>query len=185
MTERITTGEALAAIERERAAWETLLGEVGESRMLEPGPMGEWTFKDLVAHLNGWRDQTLAQIEAVVHGQPEPASPWPAELGTGDDDEQVERINAWIYEQNKDRLLTEVLEESREGYARLAAIVGMMSEEELNDPARFPALGGAALGPALGSGDFFGHLHEEHEPAIRTWLAKPVEPTQDAPAVEL
>ena len=46
-----TKGETLAAIERERAAWENLLAEVGEDRMLEPGPMGDWTFKDLVAHL--------------------------------------------------------------------------------------------------------------------------------------
>ena len=184
MAERVTTGEALAAIERERAAWENLLGEVGESRMLEPGPMGEWTFKDLTAHLNGWRERSLAKIEAAAHGQPEPATPWPAELGTGEDDEEVERINAWIYEQNKDRLLTEILQESREGYARLAAIVSMVPEEDLNDPARFPSLGGGALGPSLVSGATFGHFHEEHEAAVRSWLARPVAPKGEPP-VEL
>ena len=38
-----TKGEVLAAIDRERDAWETLLVEVGEARMLEPGAMGELT----------------------------------------------------------------------------------------------------------------------------------------------
>ena len=27
--------------------------------MTEPGPMGEWTFKDLAAHLLGWRERTI------------------------------------------------------------------------------------------------------------------------------
>ncbi len=185
MAEQTTKGEALAAIERERAAWDTLLGEIGEDRMLEPGPMGEWTFKDLVAHLNGWRNHSLAKIEAVAHGQEAPDPAWPAELGAGDDDdERIDRINDWIHEQNADRLLTEVLQESREGYARIAAIVEMLPEADLDDPARFPALDGTALGPELVSGDFFGHLHEEHEPAIRAWLAKPVEPRGES-SVEL
>jgi len=185
MTEQTTKGEALAAIERERADWETLLGEIGEDRMLEPGPMGEWTFKDLVAHLNGWRTHSLAKIEAVTHGQAAPEPAWPAELGPGDDDdERIERINDWMHEQNADRLLTEVLQESREGYARIAAVVEMLPEGDLDDPARFPALDGAALGPALVSGAFFSHLHEEHEPAIRAWLAKP-EPPRAEPSVEL
>ncbi|CAA9535208.1 MAG: hypothetical protein AVDCRST_MAG59-163 [uncultured Thermomicrobiales bacterium] len=186
MSERMqtTAGQVLAAIERERAAWDDLLGRVGEGRMLEPGPMGEWTFKDLVAHLNGWSDRRLDKLEAVAHGQPEPAPGWPAEFGDGDEDEQVEQINAWIYERNKDRLLTEVLEESREGYARLAAIVGMVPEEGLNDPARFPAEEGSTLGLDLVSGAFWGHLHQEHEPAIRAWLAKPPAPKGE-PSVEL
>lgn len=182
MTEQPTSGEVLAAIERERADWDTLLGKVGEDRMLEPGPMGEMTFKDLVAHLNAWRTRGLAKIEAVAHDQPEPHDPWPDNLQEDDD---VDAINDWIYEQNADRLLTEVLLESREGFARLAAIVSMVPEEALHDPARFPSLEGEALGPAILSGSFFDHLHEEHEPSIEAWLATPVEPTQGGPEVEL
>ena len=61
-TTTTTKGDLLEAIEREREAWEALLAEVGEDRMLEAGPMGEWTFKDLVAHLNGWRARFGWQI---------------------------------------------------------------------------------------------------------------------------
>jgi len=162
-------GQVLAAIERERADWETLLAEVGEARMLEPGAMGEWTFKDLVAHLTGWRARSLQRLEAVAKGQAEPPPPWPADRASDDD-----KINDWLYEVNRDRLLGEVIGESRESYARLAEIIQLLPDEVLSDPDRFPSLEGQALGSAIVSGDYFGHLHEEHEPAIRRWLAESV-----------
>jgi hypothetical protein len=37
----------LAQIENEREQWNRLVTEVGTERMDEPGPMGDWTFKDL------------------------------------------------------------------------------------------------------------------------------------------
>jgi hypothetical protein len=63
-------GEVLAAIDRERDAWETLLVEVGEARMLEPGVMGDWTFKDLTAHITGWRARSLQRPEAAAKERP-------------------------------------------------------------------------------------------------------------------
>ena len=159
-----TKGEVIAAINREREAWETLLVEVGEARMLEPGAMGEWTFKDLVAHITGWRAHSLRRLEAVANGQPELDPVWPANRVTDDE------INDWIHEVNKDRLLGEVIGESRESYARLTEIVQMLPEDALTDPDRFPWLEGTPLGLVLVSGEFFSHLHQEHEPEIRRWL---------------
>lgn len=162
-----TKGQVLEAIDRERADWEALLAEVGEARMLEPGAMGDWTFKDLVAHLTGWRARGLRRLEASANGQPEPKSAWPAKLTTDDE------INTWIYEQNRDRLLGEVVGESRESFARLAEIVQMLPDEALSTPDYYPWLEGHALGPAITSGAYFGHWHEEHEPHIRRWLQEP------------
>ncbi len=173
-----TPGEVLEAIERERSAWENLLAEVGESRMLEPGAVGDWSFKDLVAHLAAWDVRDLDRLEAAAHGQPEPAPAWPADR-QGDDE-----INAWIQEQNADLLLGEVVDNSRRVYARLAEVVQALPEADLNDPARFPWMDGEALGPAIVSGAWFGHLHDEHEPAIREWLTRPPAP-REAPDVEL
>jgi hypothetical protein len=157
-------GQVLEAIDRESADWEALLAQVGEARMLEPGAMGDWTFKDLVAHLTGWRARGLRRLEAAANGQPEPQPAWPANL-TNDDE-----INDWIYAQNKDRLLGEVVSESRESYARLAEIVQMLPDEALTNPEYFPWLEGHALGPAITTGAYFGHWHDEHEPGIQRWL---------------
>jgi hypothetical protein len=165
-TNEPSKGEILAAIERERAAWEALLADVGERRMTESGAFGEWTFKDLVAHLDAWEADTLARLEAAAWNRPEPESAWPADLGEDDD-----AINAWIYEQNRDRLLAEVIEESRELYARLAEVVQMLPDAALTDADAFDWTEGEPLGATIVAGSYFEHLHEEHEPAIRAWLA--------------
>ncbi len=68
----MTKDELLASIEGERDAWNALVSEVGEGRMEEPGPMGAWTFKDLAAHLTGWRERTIGRIEAAGRSEPEP-----------------------------------------------------------------------------------------------------------------
>lgn len=166
----VTRGEAVAAINRERAAWDALLAEVGEDRMLEPGPMGEGTFKDLVAHLTAWRERTLQRLEAAAHGQPEPPAPWPAEFN--DDDDDVDKINAWFQERSEEKLLGEVLDESRESYARLAEVVQQLPDEALSDGAYFAWMDGQPLGDAIVSGEIFGHLHDEHDADIRRWLAE-------------
>ena len=159
-----TKGEVLAAIDRERESWETLLAEVGENRMLEPGPMGAWTFKDFTAHITGWRARSLQRLEAAANGQPEPDPVWPADR-TSDDE-----INAWIHEMNQDRLLGEVIGESRESFARLAAVVQILPDEALSDPSYFPWMEGSALSPAIVNGEFFSHFHDEHEPDVRRWM---------------
>jgi hypothetical protein len=179
-TPAVTAGEALAAIERERAAWEDLLAEVGDARMLEPGAMGDQVLEDLVAHLVAWDDRDLDRMEAVVHGQPEPAPAWPADL------EDDDAINAWIHEQNADRLLGEVIDDSRRVYARLGEVVQALGDDGLNDPTRFPWMDGRSLGQAIAGPEasWFGHLHEDHEPSLRAWLATP-RPPSAGPSVEL
>lgn len=159
-----TKGELLAAINRDRETWEAVLAEVGENRMLEPGPMGDWTFKDLVAHLTAWRARTLQRLEAAANGQPDPDPVWPADRKSDD------QINAWIHEVNQDRLLGEILGESRESYARFAEVVQMLPDEALSDPSRFPWLEGDAIGPSIAGGGLLAHWRDEHEPDVRRWL---------------
>jgi hypothetical protein len=124
--------------------------------------MGAWTFKDLAAHLTGWRERTIRRIEAAGRGEPEPSPPWPAEL-TDDD-----RINDWIHRQHRDRPLRDVLADADRSYERLAAAVAALPEEAVTTPGYFPWM----EGKALADGDLFAHLHEEHEPDVEEWLAR-------------
>ena len=161
-----TKGELLAAINRDRETWEAILAEVGENRMLEPGAIGDWTFKDLVAHLTAWRARTLQRLEAAANGQPEPRPVWPAGLHSDDE------INIWIYEANQDRLLGEILGESRESYARFSEVVQMLPDEALSDPSRFPWMEGDAIGPSIAGGGLLAHWRDEHEADVRRWLGE-------------
>jgi hypothetical protein len=158
--------EVLDAIAEERVAWSDLVAAVGPDRMTEPGPMGEWTFKDLAAHLTGWRERRLNSLEAAGRGEPEPAPPWPATLA--DDDE----INNWIYARAKDRPVNDVLAEADASYLRLSQAVQALPADALWNPGYFPWTEGAAIGPAIIDRSFFGHYYDEHESDVRAWLQR-------------
>ena len=157
--------ELIERIRDEQRQWRDLIGKVGRDRMNEPGPMGEWTFKDLVGHLAGWRARTVGRLEAAVAHRDEPPAPWPADMK--DDD----AINAWLRERDRARSLDDVLAEYDGSFDRLAAVATILADDALVTPGYFPWMGDAALADA----PLFGHLHDEHEPAIRQWLRTRVE----------
>lgn len=160
-----TREDLLQLIAAEREAWRSLVAEVGEERMEEPGPMGGWTFKDLAAHLTVWNNRTLDRLAAGPDGEI-PPPPWPASLGTDDELEDWDEVNAWIHAQHRERPVDEVLAEADEFYERLSAFIAKLPEEDLMTPGRFRDMGQRALVEA----DFFGHFHDEHEPSVRAWL---------------
>jgi hypothetical protein len=157
-----TTSKAqlLADLKDEQAQWEALLRAIGEDHMTQPGVAGDWSIKDIVAHLTGWRRRTVGRIQAALRHEPAPPPPWPPQLEADDE------INAWIYTANRDRPVSDVLRESREIFQQLVESLDAFPEEDLLAPARFPWLEGEPLSGAV----FFAHFHEEHEPDMRAWL---------------
>jgi len=155
----------LDAIQNEADQWETFLEEVGEGRMEEPGATGEWSFKDVVAHLSMWRSRTLARLAAARQGQAPSSQFWPAGWEE-DNDEDIEKINHWIYEENCDRTLGDVLNESRQQFRHMRELVRGLSDEDLFNPDRFEWMDGKSLSTLIN----FSHFHEEHEPVLRYWL---------------
>ncbi len=161
---KATAETALRRIDDEQARWLELVAEVGDDRMDEPGPMGDWTFRDLTSHLTGWREYSIARLEAVARGEADAPFPWPTVL-TGDDE-----INAWIRDTAARQSLAEVLAAHDTTFDRLRAAVEAMPAELLADPEPFPWMEGDTVGESIASGRYFDHLHDEHEPAVRAWL---------------
>ncbi len=148
-------------IESVRDRWRSLVADVGENRMEQPGAMGDWTFKDVASHLTAWRRRTVDRLEAAARGEPSPAARWPASLGETEDDP----INAWIHDQTKDQPLGDVLAETERTYDDFIAAIRTIPIEDATDPNRFDWLEGVSLVDS----DFGGHL-DEHEPGVRRWL---------------
>ena len=162
-------GELIDWLRGEFQHWEALLDEIGPARMEQPGVAGQWSMKDIIAHLTGWQPRLMANIQAAQRGQPEPPPPWPAQLKTDDE------INAWIYAANRGRSLNEVREEARQVFQQFLAVI-----EGLPEDVRIELLhlkGNVYHLVCLGeqqfpAGEFFYHFHEDHEPDIRAWLAR-------------
>jgi hypothetical protein len=149
-------------IEAIRDRWRALAADVGEARMELPGAMGDWTFKDVAAHLTAWRRRTVDRLEAAGRGEPAPAPRWPASLGETED----HPINAWIHDETKDQPLADVLADTETTYDDFIAAIRTIPVEDATDPNHFEWLEGVSLVDS----DFGGHL-TEHEPDVRGWLA--------------
>ena len=155
--------ELLSWLQEEYRQWQEFLDQIGPTHMEQPGVNGDWSMKDIVAHLTGWNRWLVARLQAAGRGEPEPPPPWPAHLQSEDE------INTWIYESNRGRSVGEVLDETHQVHQQLLAVIAGLPDAvqiepdwrlvRLNDQ-RFPA------------GEFFDHFHDDHEPDIRAWLAR-------------
>src|SRR5712691_526806 len=108
-----TRPEQIAVIRADQQFWRDLAAEVGPARYAEPGPMGDWSFGDMAGHLVGWRNRTIARLEAAARGGADPQPPWPAKL---DDDDA---INDWIHDQHAGRSAGELVADYGASYDRL------------------------------------------------------------------
>ena len=159
MTASTTKQQILQRVEHERAAWKAIVDTVGEERMNVPGAMGDWTFKDTVAHLTTWWRREVARLAAAQRGERPPNHPSQPDVAV---------INRWIYLTNRDRPVHDVLRDADAAWQEFEALLQATSEQDLLEPGR-EWLDGRALGPGIVD-DFVTHLHEEHEPLIRDWL---------------
>lgn len=156
-------------LKQQNQNWDALLDRIGPAHMDQPGVNGDWSMKDLVAHLTGWNRRLVASMEAAQRGEPEPPPPWPVHLQAEDE------INAWIYESNRGRSVRQVLDESRQVFQHLLAVV-----EELPDEVQIDTLHEGEsefylvrLGDQrFEAGEFFDHFLDDHEPDMRAWLAQ-------------
>jgi hypothetical protein len=155
--------ELLNWFQTEYQQWKAFLDQIGPARMEQPGVNGDWSIKDMVAHLTGSLPSIIAGIQAAQRGEPEPPPPWPAHLLTDDE------INAWIYESNRGRPLRAVMDESQQVFQQLLAVVEGLPDDVRIEPERHLVWLGDQRFPA---GEFFDHFHDDHEPDVRAWLAR-------------
>jgi len=69
-TDSITAkAQLLDGLRAEQARYEAVLDEIGEAHMTQPGVAGEWSIKDIVAHLTGGRQRSVARFRAALCGE--------------------------------------------------------------------------------------------------------------------
>jgi hypothetical protein len=158
--------ELLDWLQERYQQWEGFLDQIDPRRMDHHGVNGDWSMKDIVAHLTGWNRWLVARFQAAGRREPEPPPPWPVHLETEDE------INAWIYASNRGRSVREVLEETHQVHQQLLTVIeGLPDDVRIArieptyylvwvDETRFPA------------SEFFDHFHDDHEPDVRAWLAQ-------------
>jgi len=120
--------EALARIDRARAALDQTIGAVSEAQLVAPGPYQGWSVKDHLAHLATWE----AGLAALLRKQHRYAA-----MGLDDVDEETvlssdaDALNAIIYARTKNRSLADVRGALRDAQKQLLEALATVSNEDL------------------------------------------------------
>ncbi len=158
---RPMTGTRLADIlQAERIQWNGLLAQVGLDRMEVPGVEGDWSVKELVAHLT-WYEQGIVEGARQALSTGTFTRRRPAGLG-------LDELNASIAAESRARPASDVLAEADEVFGQLLALIAACPEDILNDPRRLGLP--EDMMPWMGvANNSYAH-YRQHEPALRAWL---------------
>lgn len=122
----MSKAKLLGAIRTRQMEIETLWAGATEAQMTErPGSQADWSVKDLIAHLLYWEQQVIAEVRLGLEGGIPDLS--------GDDDV----INARVFEENRDRPLSEILKAFARSHREMLTFVEQIPEADLMDTERF------------------------------------------------
>lgn len=159
--------QILTTVREEFNRWEALLAGLSEEEITARRLPANLSIKDVMAHLMAWQQRSIARLEAALLDR-EPEFPeWPEGLDAESDDD-VDQVNAWIYETHRDRPWSSVYQDWREGYLRFMELGEAIPEKDLLDPERYDWMEGRPVGLVLQSS--YEHHHEEHLGPLLAWL---------------
>lgn len=152
-----TKNELVELIKTARDRWKTQLERVDRGKMELAGVTGDWSVKDLVAHIT-WSENEMVGLlgKRVLVG---------SELWSLSTDER----NHAVYLQNKDRPLDEVLNEAEAIYTQLLKLVEGLEDEDLHKASRFENMPPDWTPWRIIAGNTYIH-YDEHAQDLNAWL---------------
>jgi uncharacterized protein (TIGR03083 family) len=157
----------LSAVRADWARWQAALDEVGRARMTQPGAAGEWSVKDMVAHVT-WFEREMVNVirRRVFEG---------SELWNVSQDAR----NKAIFEENRGRALDDVLGESERIHQDLVDALEELPEEHYANPARFRGMPADWVPWQVFAGNTYEH-YRDHTTDVRAWLDGPHGPSTNS-----
>ena len=148
-------------IKRIETAWDSLqtaLDGLTEEQMHQPGVVGEWTIKDLLAHITAWQSRLITTLFKAEKG-------FVPETTAGG--KTVDQMNEKFYQEMRDRPFEQVWDDLDASYHQLLSRLAGWKEKDLFDPKRFKWMKGSPFVEYI-AGDSYEH-YEEHAAQIRAW----------------
>lgn len=143
----------------------SLQAELSEGQVIKPGVNGDWSVKDIVAHIVVHEQRMLKwMVERLGGGTPDAYQPYDSP------DEQLDALNHQIYLENRSRSWEEVIQDWANTHAKTLAWMQSVNEEDLFDDSKFCLSGREPLWAAVAA-NTFEHC-DEHVRDIRAWMGK-------------
>ena len=141
-------------LKRLEKAWEVLKDSYAglpDYELLQPGVIGNWSVRDIVAHITWWEEEALKHLPVILKGGRPPRY---STLYGG-----IDAFNALMTAQRKDLSLSEVWLRRDETHQRLIDFIQRVPEDQCYQETRFRRR--LRL-------DTYGH-YAEHTKAIQSW----------------
>ena len=162
MAKQTSKDQLLNDIHVERRRLEATLSSLSAAEMLQPGVVGAWSVKDVLAHLVAWERLLLDWYASGVQGVTA------AEMPVGMEKGAIAALNQQIYAQNQMRSLEDVLADFHASYQDTLALIESISEADMFTPGRCPWTGKYLLADYI-TGNTCNH-YAWAKSQIRKWL---------------
>jgi hypothetical protein len=110
------------------AAFTASYAGLPDARLTEPGVVGDWSVKDILAHVTTWEEEALKHLPHIVAGGRPPR--YSTVYGG------IDAFNARMSEQKRALSLAEVRHQLDDTHRRLIAFVQQMPEEQITRETR-------------------------------------------------
>jgi hypothetical protein len=129
-----------------------------DALLLEPGVAGDWSLRDVLAHVGTWQEEALTHLPLIAAGGTPPR--YATAFGG------IDAFNALMAERKRDLPLADVRRGLDEAHRRLVELIRAAPEDQLTGDTRFRRR--LRL-------DTYGH-YRLHARWIREWRARPASP---------
>jgi hypothetical protein len=155
--------QTISMLKEEFNRWEELLNRIREEEITTPNLIGSMSIKDIVAHLTVWQQINVARLEGALHNQKPEYPEWHPEFDP-ESEEDLAKINAWIYESRHEQPWSDIHREWKERFLHLLELAEAIPEKDLVEVGKYPWLKEYPLSAVLlGS---FEHHAEHREPLL-------------------
>ncbi len=160
MAERVGNVRLIELIHHTNTQLELLLSHLSVAQMNQPGAVGVWSVKDVLAHIAFWERYALRLLHAAARGK----------TPDMEADDATETRNASVVAQYYLRSLSAVLADWHDARQELIEQLAATSDEDLNDPGRYHWTRGVPLWRRVAENSYE-HV-QEHIEQIRSWIAQ-------------
>ena len=120
--------QLLKKLEEAWAAIKESYTGLSDSQLMEPGVTGDWSVKDILAHVTTWEEEALKYLPLILTGGRPPRY---IQFGG------IDAFNAQMAEQKRDMALSDVLRQLDETHRRLIDSLQSVPEEHFTRETRF------------------------------------------------
>jgi hypothetical protein len=163
--EKLGKSELMALIRAERDELEGTLAGLSDAQMLQPGVEGEWSVKDILAHISTWERRMVRWVGDTVREEV-PVMPGPGMTWA-----DLDKLNQQTYLANRDRPLAEVKEGFRLSFLAVLRTIEAVPETDLLEPGRFAWREGEPLWKMVAANTYW--HYKMHNVSIAARFAKP------------